>query len=371
MSWRALPPAGDPIALSGDATTLPEFAGYRAIWVHSGTAALSLALSLARQRHPGIAHPEVILPGYGCPDLVAAAVYAGVRPVLADIGAQDPGYDSESLRSALSPNTVAVVAVNFLGIRERLTELRELLSDSPQVALIEDDAQWFPEPTAAAPVMGDALSLSFGRGKPVSLLGGGALFVGESFAPDIPIRIEPAVDPGKWLHWKMRIYNSLLNPVFYGAASRVFRLGRTVFKPLDVIAALDPQRLALLPSNVERHLQRPQTVATRIRALLPKAMDLPGGLEGRCGRLLRYPVLCADAAQRNALWKKLRLAGLGASAMYQHPLLDIEHVAQYVTVRGDLPGARRFANSLLTLPVHTKVDAASLRKMARILAGRI
>src|SRR5580700_2083909 len=182
MIWRSLPPSGNQIVLSSQSGCLPVFEGYRSVWLSSGTAALALALMLCRRRHPEVIQPEVILPAYACPDLVAAAVYTGVRPTLADVDAADPGFNLTSLQMMLSPNTIGVVAVNFLGIQERLPELRNLLKAWPAAALIEDDAQWYPEKTGGAGLQGDLVCLSFGRGKPVSLLGGGALLVREALA---------------------------------------------------------------------------------------------------------------------------------------------------------------------------------------------
>lgn len=368
MPWRDLPPTGNPIALTFSAAAPPELAGFSACYVNSGTAALALALIAARRR-AAVDSPEVILPGYACPDLVSAAVHAGVRPVLVDIGGGDPGYELAALKNALSADTVAVVAVNFLGIRERLDELRELLRQWPQAVLVEDDAQWFPEPGSA--LSGDAVCLSFGRGKPVSLLGGGALLLRNGVFDDFVAAAElaQAVLPGASYRWKVRAYNTLLHPLGYGLLSRnpLLQLGRTVFKPLPAIAALDEERARLLTPNCNAYHARPQTAAAQLRERLPAALDLPLQLGERSGRLLRYPLLCADGAQRDALLHALRAAGLGASAMYREVLPEIEGVGAQVEVRSPLPGARRFAARLLTLPVHAGVGAADVERMAAII----
>jgi dTDP-4-amino-4,6-dideoxygalactose transaminase len=372
MIWRCLPPAGEPIDPRGRAAELPVFPGYRSLWVNSGTAALALALSLAWRRHPGIRTPEVVLPGYACPDLVAAAVHAGLQPVLVDIGADDPGFDLEALRAAISPNTVAVVAVNFLGIRERLTEIRELLRAWPVVSLIEDDAQWFPE--GKGPVLsGDAVCISFGRGKPVSLLGGGALFVHESWAAFdsfVPKDLHFAASGGYLLPSKIRAYNLLLRPVFYGFLARnpLLSLGRTVYKPLRGIASMDVNRGRLLPVNIAHHLNRRMDIAAKVREAVPNSMSLPVRLKERAGRLLRYPVLCEDRRQRDSLLSLLDRSGLGGSAMYERPLPDIDNVRERVTVCGDLRSARQFADRLLTLPVHSGVGDGDILQMRRLFS---
>jgi dTDP-4-amino-4,6-dideoxygalactose transaminase len=381
---RDLPPAGHAIALAPtDASPLRWPDGYRAIAVSSGTAALGLALLAARLRHPEITAPEVVLPGYGCPDLVAAARFAGVRVVLADIGAADPGYDIESLRQVVGHDTVAVVAVNFLGIAERLSELRKLLAHWPRVALVEDNAQWFPERgqggvgVGSDPMQveleGDAVCLSFGRGKPVSLLGGGALLLREGcFNGVATAALHAAIgaaQPGKLFALKVRLYNLLSHPRLYAAINRnpLLRLGQTVFKPLTTVTALDETRQALLRANIGRYLARPRRAAVWLHAGLPPARDLPSQLAGRSARLLRYPVLCRDRVERDALLERLRTAGLGATALYQRIMPEVEGVGDQVEARVALDGARVFADRLLTLPVHAGVRESDVARMLEIL----
>lgn len=378
---RDLPPAGHAIALApADARPLPWPAGYRAIAVNSGTAALGLALLAARLRRPEIAAPEVVLPGYGCPDLVAAARFAGVRAVLADIGTADPGYDLDSLRQVLNGNTVTVVAVNFLGIAERLADLRALLQQLPHVALIEDDAQWLPEPgsgsewgaesTLTPLLQGDAVCLSFGRGKPVSLLGGGMLLLRDDcFAAAAPDGAIGPAQPGRLFAAKVRLYNLLSHPRLYAAINRnpLLHLGKTVFKPLVAATALDAKRQALLRTNIERYLARPRHAAAWLHAGLPRERDLPAQLAERSARLLRYPVLCRDRVERDVLLERLRKAGLGATALYQRVMPEVEGVDDQVDVRVALDGARLFADRLLTLPVHGGVTEKDVDRMLEIL----
>lgn len=377
MSWRVLPPAGHPVALAGDKSALPEFTNYRAFWVQSGTAALALAMIAARRRAAHIENPQVILPGYACPDLVAAAIFAGVQPVLADIGSDDPAYDLNALRAAISPATVAIVAVNFLGVSERLSSLREIISmhssrgAHPSMTLIEDNAQWFPEPLPNAPLQGDCVCVSFGRGKPVSLLGGGVLLMNAALdIPDIADVIHSADAAGISFAAKALAYNALLSPWLYGPVSRLpfLKLGITQLKTLSAIQAMAPQRLALLNTNIQKYLRRSHACADAIGAALPDhIIDLRARAGERAGRLLRYPVLLRNRQSRDIALQKLQCAGLGATALYQSVLPDIDGVSAHARVSGDLNGARQFAERLLTLPVHEGVSAADVKKIGRLL----
>src|SRR6185312_4150347 len=82
--------------------------GYAAHLYQSGTAALAVAIADARHRH-GSRNPEVILPAYCCPDVIAASQFAQVRPRLVDTAPGQWGYDRQNLLAALNRDTVAVV----------------------------------------------------------------------------------------------------------------------------------------------------------------------------------------------------------------------------------------------------------------------
>lgn len=365
-----LPPVGNRIYLPADADIPPQFSGYSTCWVQSGTAALALALIMARTRRPEIEAPTVLLPAYGCPDLVAAAEFAGVRPRLVDIGADDPGYQLDQLEQSLDDTTVAVVAVNFLGIRERLAQIRELLRKHPDVLLIEDDAQWFPEPLQQPELEGDLVCLSFGRGKPVSLLGGGLLLVRDALAPMIPwSQIGSAAKAGSDLKLKLLIHNILLSRHCYWLANRnpLIELGVTKYKPLQEVRAMDSRRYAALAHAIAAYtLSSRETEQHWLRAV-----DSIGGVlvpaSDRRRRLLRLPLICRSHEQRDALRRELDAAGLGVSAMYQRPLLRIDGVGEKVIEPVCMDGAGAFATRLLTLPLHRQVRGKDIERACRII----
>jgi dTDP-4-amino-4,6-dideoxygalactose transaminase len=376
-SFYDLPPAGHPVIVR-EGGVPPAVPGYRTVWLESGTAALSLALILARRMRADLSRPEVVIPAYGCPDLVAAAVYSGLVPVLVDIGEDDPAFDVSALEAAFSENTVAVIAVNFLGIRERLTEIRTLLARQGQVALIEDNAQWWPEPAEAPGLVGDFVCVSFARGKPVTLLGGGGLMVAESLWLRVEAllpRIEEAPARAAF-SVAVRIYNTLLKPSWYWIVNRnpLIHLGTTVYRPLGSIRAMDPRRQELLQGNIDEHVKRGRDPEVWLRKALAHVVgvtDVALAAADRSGRLLRFPVLFATQGVRQAALAELRRAGLGATALYGVPLPEIAGVAERVTVPAPCPGAARFSSRLLTLPVHAAVTEHDVSMMTRIIAKHV
>jgi dTDP-4-amino-4,6-dideoxygalactose transaminase len=362
-------PVGQPVRWRVSPAQMPAFPGYRSHWTNSGTAALALAVRTARLKRADVQYPEVLLPAYGCPGLIAAVLQAGAAPVLVDIGADDPAMSARALSARWSPNVVAVVAVNFLGIRERIDALRAHANDK-RALLIEDCAQWYPEQSLEA----DAVVLSFGRGKPVNLLGGGALLLRDEHELPEQVRVDMLPDRERALPIGVRaaVFNTLLHRHPYALAARLpgLALGETRFRPLVSVAILDDARRGLLPASVQHWLARERWREHRLdRALsdVPGVTALPVTLAHRSGRLLRYPLLLRSRSARDAALAALGARGLGASAFYRVPLAQVEGVPESVRSQAASAETESFAERLLTLPLHDGVRASDLARMVRVL----
>ena len=365
-----LSPAGNKISVVRDSQKF-DYAvdGYDASWVDSGTSALALALLNARKKAQNIVNPKVIIPGYCCPDLVAAAVHAGVKPLVVDIGVNDASYDLDALSASLSDeNIIAVIAVNFLGIKERLQDIKKIIAHKP-IKIIEDNAQWFPESKDQHQFAGDYVLFSFGRGKPLSLLGGGVLFSKEPLlVSDIILQDEPNA---KKQLIKTRLYNILLNPHFYCYLNRApfLRLGETHYHQHDKIATLGSFQKDVFNHNLLRYEARNTDIEQDYKKLftLVDLQDLSSINTSRCMRLLRFPLLCKSSGQRDKILELLTSQGLGASPLYQRAIVEIPMVRELVEVLSDLPNARQFARRFLTLPTHKYVTRKHISRIKDVL----
>lgn len=369
-----LPPVGNRIFWHETAPEeLPPFIGYHPLWLDCGTSALAVALLAAKAKHPEIHTPEVIVPAYCCPDLVAAANFAGVKVVVVDIAKADPALDKGALRASISESTVAIIAVNFLGIRDNLAAFIQLLQQYPHISLIEDNAQWFPDTEAFSSLMGDYVVFSFGRGKPLSLLGGGLLLAKTELLINLTSYLSDKPAPSSHLKLKVSAYNLLLQPRLYQLLNRnpLIKLGETRYHPLTAVAPMDDHRRRLLPENFNRYSERPRDREFTYDKQVPASTNYLDALNSpRRGRLLRYPLVVADRLQRDVLLQKLRSAGLGATAMYRKPLPEISGVRAMVDIRGNYNNAKDFADRLITLPLHEGVNEKSFNRIINIISRR-
>ena len=172
---KILRPVGNPIHLHKAQVDFTQFQPFQVDFYHSGTSALAAAIIACKKLKSDVENnAEIILPAYGCPDLISAILYAGAKPVLVDLDPNTPWMSLSAISQAITEKTIAIVAVRFLGISERMQQLRDICC-THKLALIEDSAQGFPVTSPATYWRGDFNILSFGRGKPVNLLTGGAV----------------------------------------------------------------------------------------------------------------------------------------------------------------------------------------------------
>jgi dTDP-4-amino-4,6-dideoxygalactose transaminase len=376
MFYR-LPPVGEPISRisahdGGHAERL--FAPYRCRFYGSGTQALAAAM-MAAIKLKDIGDPEVLIPAYSCPALVSAVLYAQARPILVDLEKNRPWMDLGQLASKLSKRTAAIIAVHLFGIPERLGPMAEL-SKQAGAFLIEDSAQCLP--SLDNRTASDFVILSFGRGKPVSLLHGGAVLTTRSQTRES--LVTTAQKPNGLLHSaafsaKAGLYNLFRSPSLYWipAALPFMHLGETRFEPLASIEPMQQAAMKRLPAAVNAYRQprrESQYLTAQMIAGFSKdeLIDLPRVCCDDDGpRLLRYPLLLTSLETRDLLLHALSTAGLGASDMYAATLPRISGLEQILAVQGGFPNAEEFSRTLITLPAHSGVKPADVQAMRNIL----
>jgi dTDP-4-amino-4,6-dideoxygalactose transaminase len=391
MGLSKLRPVGSRVPLpkpGSDGWAAPWADHYDLAFINSGTAALSLAVKLSAGNKVIPQDPEVILPAYGCPDLIAAVVAQGARPVVVDLVADRPWMDLEAVQTALTHNTVGIVAVGFLGIPERLDALRRI-ADGAGVALIEDSAQVFP-PSSSGNGLADYVVLSFGRGKPVNLMGGGALLIRKDHAAEsgsyLSALPENAVSGGAAWQFRRSLFNLLLSRPLYGLMERMpfLGIGLTVYHPLEGVYRQLPVE-GLLEAGIEGLNHRTDNGAVYSETLaelagkgwilLPQVCsgaEARGGLVSFPKQLLRYPLLAPSRQVRDRALVELNRKGIGASAFYGQALPAIEGVPDVVPAESSkFPKACTFAGRLITLPAHEDVQASDILLISRTLAQLI
>ncbi len=351
---------GDPAAAF--ATALARATGSGAADLFgSGRAALAAALRQAR----ALGRDEVVVPAYTCWTVPASVVHAGMRVRLVDLDPRTLDLD-EGLAEAAGRPAVAAVVLAHLFARSCDVEswTARLRAACPEVRVVEDAAQAWVEAEGSS---ADCAVVSFGRGKPLPLGGGGALLHASA-----KNALKPRIAPGGWGRAAMLAAMSALGrPGIFRVLEALpfLGIGETVYDPaFDDRApfrqwqgALGLSLLARLPHLAARRTAHARFLANRVEAVHGWSVPSPGRAAGP----IRLPVLAPSRGARDAMARQLRQRGVTASVMYPGTLAEI---AGLILHRADperaFPGAREIAERLLTLPVYPDLSREQLERLA-------
>jgi dTDP-4-amino-4,6-dideoxygalactose transaminase len=341
--------------------------GAQAITLHaSGREALRVALAHLAARS---GRSEVAVPAYTCFSVAAAAVAAGLQVRLLDVTAEGT-IDPAGLTRLPLERAAALVVCNLLGIAEATSPLRPYLR-SAGVALVDDAAQSLGVQTPDGPVggRGEVGVLSFGRGKPLSALGGGALaWMRRPTALESPLSAKPR--PGVALA-RAAAYRLALVPWIFGGLSAIpaLRIGETIYDPAFPRGTMDGASLclaaALLPrlgAEIRRRRARAETLA---RDLLARTRFRPLGSAATDPAYPRLGVIAPSPTARDAAL--VALVHLGATRLYPSSLDRVEDLRPHLVGSTDCPGAQEFAARLLTLPTHGGLREVQHREIVSTL----
>jgi len=374
-------PAGRPMPLAALVARDPS--RFPPIWpdlttqlFHSGTAALAMALRLALDTLPAGPQRRIAVPAYGCPNLVAAALWAGGTPAYYDLSPDTLAPETETVKALLDTGENVVLHVDAFGADTCPANLDGATSSR----LVNDLAQSFAPYSSQWRPRAPYSVLSLGRAKPLSLTFGGVLLAAidteptPSFAGQGPH--QTAVP-----HWQLALRAALyalsLNPGVFGLLARIpaLGIGQTRFAPLTDVERLPESWRRTVTAAVTSVRQSLGTFCAQTAAMLRLAQEsgarVPrsAALAESRSPLWRVPVVCPTPEAAKML--AAEGAHLGVSRLYGKSLPQIvgmpaEEAAEH------WPNAVWIAERLITLPTHGRLGSGEendLRTMLRHLAA--
>jgi dTDP-4-amino-4,6-dideoxygalactose transaminase len=314
---------------------------------------------------------EVIIPAFVCPSVARAVVKAGLRPVLCDVGPSGSGLATESLRRAISQQTLAVLTAHLYGYPCDITPVVEL-AHSVGAWVIEDAAQAFGAKASGHYVgtAADAGIFSFGMSKALWGVSGGLITTSDRYlaraidevvtgAPETG-RLAQAIGVAMFAALSAVVRTHWLGPVAT-VWSACFR-GRRDCE--DFIPGKYPQSHAAAGRSVLSRFAAITAIRRRNAEFYQRHLSGCEGIElpivpaGTEPVFLRYPVIVRDVAERSRLLARLRSHGVNASEMYSRSSYDA--VCQFTDVRPVCPQSEYLADHILNLPTHPYVQQCDL-----------
>jgi perosamine synthetase len=305
-----------------------EFVGARhACAVNSGTAALHLALA-ALDLPPG----EVIVPALTFISTALAPLYAGHRPVFADIDADTLNLSPAAVARAIGPQTRAIIPVHYAG---RPVDLEAM--EAFGVPVIEDCAHAMGSRHQGQHVGSRNIGcFSFHAVKNLATADGGMVTTNDDrvAARLVPLRWV-GIDKSTWHRAETR----------YGWDYQIALLGFK-YHMNDVSAALGLAQLRRLEENNARRRRIVDTYCARLADL--EWLQLP--LRTEADRAHSWHLFAVRTDHRDAFVEWLLEHGVSAGVHYR-PLTHHEVMRPY-TVPGQVPVTEAEWQRLVTLPLY-------------------
>jgi dTDP-4-amino-4,6-dideoxygalactose transaminase len=342
-----------------------KFRGYG-----SGTQALASSLIAIKYSVNNRDKNEVIIPAYTCPDVVSACYFCGLKIRLVDLEKDSCRIDLTDLKRKINKHTLAIVAINFLGFPEDILSIKAIARNIP---VIEDSAQGMFYDQCGSYWQGDLIILSFGRGKPLNLLEGGAvLFRDKRWASFLPKQNSKLNEPKKALLYliKYHLYHFCSNPwVYYGITQLpIIKIGHTYFKNLSQIRPIQEYIVERLSDAIIKYknLEIKWYYYAEQLSGCEAITQIDTSFSSKIN-LLRFPCLIHDSEKLTLIINDLK--NYGISRMYEKILPDMEDIPASVICNPDedFTKARTFAKKLITLPSHNGVKLADQKKIIDII----
>lgn len=313
----------------------------------------------------------VAVQAYTCPDIATAVMAAGFKLALCDVDYNTLRPRPETLTVAAS-DIAAVVLSNLYGLPDDLAAWQPFAEEG--VIVIDDACQ-----AALSEVNGVAVGqrtgwgvYSFGRGKAISGVGGGAALMP---ADNVSLNGSELGNSSWFSDARALIYwlgfRAFSHPFFYSIAERMpfLNLGATElhrFVSSRPISRIELAAARAKLAEVSKEVEAMRRNAAEYARCLPTTLLIQPyrnrDLLRSAVTPLRYPVLAKSGTDRNELLAKLLGQTLSCPPGYPKVLADYPELAGNIEC-GELLNSREVAATLFTLPTHLGVERSMIEAL--------
>jgi dTDP-4-amino-4,6-dideoxygalactose transaminase len=336
-------------------SAIEKAVGAPAISVTSGTAALHCAYAAIGIK-PG---DEVITPPITFIATQATAAQLGAKIVFADVLPDFPNIDPAKVEEVITPNTRAIVAVDFAGHPAEMDSLR-IIADKYGIYLIEDAAHSLGSQYKGKPVgsLADITTFSFFPTKNMTTGEGGAV------ASKIPELLERARKFSR--QGMVREPKSMVEIPDGPWYQEVQEFGLNYRLP-DILCALGSSQLLRLDKFKARRLEIFEIYHELLKDL--DGVKLPVSRHYTNPNWHLFPILVPKEIRLD-VFNSLRSAGIGVQVNYMpahwHPVF--QHLGHK---REEMPISNEFYLSEISLPMHYNLTNAEIDSISREVSKAI
>ncbi len=304
---------------------------------------------------------EVICPALTFVATANSAVYAGARPVFADIvGPNDLTIDPDDVARRITAKTKAISVVHYAGYPVDLAPIERLAAEHG-LAIIEDVAHgpdiWLADGRAAGSV-GKVGCFSFFSNKNLAVGEGGMVTTDDDAVAE---RLRLMRSHGMTT---MTLDRHKGRATSYDVVSPGFN-----YRMDEIRSALGLAQLAKLPAMQARRRE----LSDRYRAALADVPGVAVPFAGHPGRSAHHiqPILLPDGTDREAVMVELRRRGVQSSIHYPALHLFSYYRTAFGGHDGQLPQTEAVTRRELTLPLFPTMTDEQLETVVAELAATL
>lgn len=319
-----------------------------AFFVNSCTSALELAMMSC-----GIdANSEVICPSFSFVSVANAILRQGARPVFVEIDRETLNMDVSAFKKAITRKTKAVVPVHYAGLPCYMDEIMNI-AKKHNLMVIEDAAQAMGSFYRGRHLgtIGDIGCISFHSTKNLTCGEGGVFLTNnKDLAEKVELMREKGTNRAKFFRGEIDKYTW----VSIGSS----------YVQSDILAAILLAQLKKLPYILERHYEIAEYYNECLKPY--KGMiTLPREIDDSKTNWHIYAILLRPDV-RDGVIKALKKQGVSATFHFV-PLHTSPFGKQLGYKKGDLPVTEHVSESLMRLPIYSRMTQLDVRRVVAVL----
>jgi perosamine synthetase len=341
---------------------------------------------------------EVITQAFTCVAVVAPILWAGAKPIFADIDSKTFNIDIPQLKKKINEKTRVIIVQHTFGNLANIEDIRKLVEEenskreeSRKISIIEDCAHIFSKNLSNYEIgrFSDAFFFSFSQDKSISSTQGGLLFLnnnrlGKEADREYKLLNKPSEKEAKYfakyiILWD-RIKRNYFKTIIPFTKITLGRVLLIVYRTLGLIRK-QADNSTIYNSKIERmsniqasllliQLEKSERL-NRHRRDIVKFYNTSLKCEFKFGAnnniLLRYPILISN---RNFIKSELSKVGIIVGIWYSTPVFPFSSVEQLKKCNyemGSCPNAEELGKYILNLPTNIEVSEKEVEKIVSIV----
>jgi dTDP-4-amino-4,6-dideoxygalactose transaminase len=316
---------------------------------------------------------EIIMPAYMCETVSQLLIDMGFRINFVDIEKDTYNINIEDLMEKVSKSTKAIIPVHMFGNPCEMKSILEIANDYDLI-VIEDAAQAMGAEYHGKKVgvIGDSGFFSFGRGKPITTMDGGAIVTNDDKIAEKSREIISAFKKQKVVALSMLVkllgYSSLRNRTIYRLIYKIVRndnlrgdinISNLGFKFSNIQASIGLVQLSRLDEFNKSRTENAKFLREHLERV--KGIKLQRISKNAKPIYLRFPIRVDTKVKRDRVISDLNKSGIESSVVYPVAL------PQFHGISDECKNTEEAVKKTIALPTHPCVEKTDLERIIVVL----